>query len=98
MPIFGRLCISCSGCLAPQSAICCLTGPHVRSSEWHDNVHCFVHKVDSCQPTKRGAEMMEDVNTLPVKKMKNDPLAPLWLNMPYKSQVRVSCEVCICML
>jgi hypothetical protein len=51
--------------------------------------------VDSCQPTKRKAEKVDEVNKPPFKKRKEDQPVPQLLNMTYKAQVRGVCEVFI---
>lgn len=51
--------------------------------------------MNTCQPTKRKAEKVDDVNKPPVKKRKEDPPVPQLLNVTYKAQVRGMCEVFI---
>jgi hypothetical protein len=50
--------------------------------------------VNTCQPTKRKAEV-DGVNKPPVKKRKEDPPVPQLLNVSYKAQVRGVREVFI---
>jgi hypothetical protein len=50
--------------------------------------------VNTCQPTKRKAEV-DDVNKPPLKKMKEDRPVPQLLDMSYKALVRGVCEVFI---